>query len=361
MYHFIINPASSSGNGIKIWQEVEKILIEKNIEYDSHLTSSSLDALNYAKELTSASKDLDNSYSVNTSNSPDTGNLLDNSKESSNKIKTGNGKESHLNTIVIIGGDGTVNAVVRGIEDYSKVTLGYIPAGSSNDLARDLKIPTNTLEAINAVLAPKEYTLMDICELEYELTREDNSLDYDFSSQEKEGKSNFNVSCGIGYDAAICLEANKSKLKEILNKLHLGKLVYVIIALKQLAATKKCSCVITLDDKREIKIDSFFFVATMIHKFEGGGFMFCPDANYKDQILNICTVGDIAKHMVLRILPTAYNGKHVKFKGINTYTAKKVSITTDRPCALHTDGEVLGLYDKITITQNEKQLRIIIR
>lgn len=325
MYHFIVNPSSSSGNGMNIWKDVQKIIDKKEVQYDIHLTTSGFDAVEYARKLTS-----------------------DESLES-----------NHLFMIVVIGGDGTLNAVVRGISDYSKVTIGYIPAGSSNDLARDLKIPSDYEAALSAVLSPKEYALMDIGELEYELTCE--SDDATIASQEKIGKTNFTVSCGIGFDAAICLEANQSKLKEVLNKIHLGKLVYVIIALKQLAAAKKCQCKVILDDKREIKMDNFYFVATMIHKYEGGGFMFCPEANYKDKILNVCTVGDIAKPMVLRILPTAYNGKHVRFKGINTYSAKKVSIKTDRPCALHTDGEVVGLYDKITITQDAKQIRMIIR
>ena len=42
--------------------------------------------------------------------------------------------------IIIIGGDGTINEVINGLRDFSKVRLGVIPAGSGNDFARELKI-----------------------------------------------------------------------------------------------------------------------------------------------------------------------------------------------------------------------------
>ena len=51
--------------------------------------------------------------------------------------------EEHL--IVALGGDGTVNEVINGILDCSKVVFGYIPTGSGNDFTRALKIPTLSL------------------------------------------------------------------------------------------------------------------------------------------------------------------------------------------------------------------------
>lgn len=174
-------------------------------------------------------------------------------------------------------------------------------------------------------------------------------------------KKNFGVSTGLGYDAAICHEALHSSMKLFLNKLHLGKLTYVGIALKQLAKTKKNGCTVILDDARQIRFDRFYFVTCMIHKFEGGGFMFCPDANYNDGVLNVCVAGNLSKLSVLRIIPTAYSGKHTRFRGINTYQAKKVTIIADTPSPVHSDGESCGILSEITMTQEKKQIRVIIR
>ena len=44
----------------------------------------------------------------------------------------------------------------------------------------------------------------------------------------------FAVSAGIGFDAAVCHQVNRSKLKKILNKVGLGKLTYLGVALNQM-------------------------------------------------------------------------------------------------------------------------------
>jgi YegS/Rv2252/BmrU family lipid kinase len=56
--------------------------------------------------------------------------------------------------VVVRGGDGTFSEVVSGVMTLQKQPLlGYIPAGSTNDLARTLRIPiNNNAEAIDVIL-----------------------------------------------------------------------------------------------------------------------------------------------------------------------------------------------------------------
>ena len=123
MLHIIYNPQSSTGNGLKIWNEAKKILEKDNIPYKLYETTSVGSAKMYAKDITA---------------------------------------DDENDVIVVIGGDGTLNEVFNGIRDYSKVTLGYIPSGSGGDFARDLGISTDPEKAIAAVLHPKEYKMMDV-------------------------------------------------------------------------------------------------------------------------------------------------------------------------------------------------------
>ena len=53
-----------------------------------------------------------------------------------------------MDMVVCCGGDGTFNETITGLLD-SKVDIpvGYIPAGSTNDFATSLKLPTNILQA----------------------------------------------------------------------------------------------------------------------------------------------------------------------------------------------------------------------
>lgn len=56
-------------------------------------------------------------------------------------------------TVVAVGGDGTLNEVIAGLLPLEKhPKLGYLPQGSTNDFAASLHIPGNPAEAADAVV-----------------------------------------------------------------------------------------------------------------------------------------------------------------------------------------------------------------
>ena len=62
-------------------------------------------------------------------------------------------KAGEMDLIVCCGGDGTFNETVSGIlQSGVDVPVGYIPAGSTNDFAASLKLPTNPLQAAQFIL-----------------------------------------------------------------------------------------------------------------------------------------------------------------------------------------------------------------
>lgn len=307
MYHFIINPCSRSGRGLKIWKEtVEPKLHEYGVSYRNYFSEKPGDVARLAGEIIFATQ----------------------------------GKPL---TLVILGGDGTVNEALSGMTDTSNITLGYIPTGSSNDLARDLNIPKDPLEALELILHKGSAHTMDLGAVTY-----------------ADGETRpFIVSCGIGFDAAVCEEALHSKMKNVFNKLGLGKLTYLGIALKQLFSAKAITGRLTLDDNEPVNMKTLLFVACMLHRFEGGGFMFCPDADASDGILDLCAVGGLPKLLILFALPTAFKGKHYRFKGITPYRAKTLTIETSAPLWIHTDGEVARKSDRITVTCRHGAVKMI--
>ncbi|MCM1057414.1 MAG: diacylglycerol kinase family lipid kinase [Firmicutes bacterium] len=310
MYHIIINPASRSGKGLKIWKDqVEPALGRGGVEYRAYFSEQAGDVAKIAGKILS-----------NVSNA-----------------------DSDPVSLIILGGDGTVNEAIQGMPDTSKVILGYIPTGSSNDLARDLGIPTDPTAALDLILHSGTACSMDL-----------GTVTYSDGSRRR-----FAVSCGIGFDAAVCEEALRSRAKKVLNKIGLGKLTYLSIALKQLFAAKAISGRLVLDDKTPVEIGNILFTACMLHRFEGGGFMFSPDADATDGVLNLCAVGDISKALILYALPTAFEGKHYRFNGITPYQAKKVTIEVSSPLWVHTDGEVTRKSSSITVTCEQNALRII--
>ena len=103
MYYFIINPNARCGRGKNVWKKLERILERENAQYQAYITEKPGDAKVFARKLTEGCR------------------------------------EPHV--IVAVGGDGTVNEILDGLSFCSPVTLGYIPAGSGNDLARSLRLP----------------------------------------------------------------------------------------------------------------------------------------------------------------------------------------------------------------------------
>lgn len=303
MYTFIVNPHSRSGEGAKTWKEVHSILKEQAIPFEVYFT-------HYQRHATSIMRTL-TSDSVN-------------------------------RTVIILGGDGTINEAINGIEDFNHLTLGYIPTGSGNDFARGYSLPANPREALHYIVHAPHIRLMDIGELSY-----------------KNKKRRFAVSCGIGYDAGICHEAVVSKLKPVLNHFHLGKLTYALIAIRQLLFLTPYECTVILNNEETHHFSHCYFVSAMNHRYEGGGVQFGPHANPEDHLLSICAIADVPKWKLLFLLAAALFGKHTHFKGSYLYNCKQISIQYAGAMPVHTDGEPVFLQKNISATCISERLRII--
>ena len=319
MYYIIVNPASKSGRGAKVWSIIEPVLIEKDIEYKVFFSRETGHVTKLVRDL------------------------------SASVLKAGS---EIILKLIVLGGDGTLNEVLQGISDFSRVQVGYIPSGSSNDISRDLKFSKDPLEILENILSCQRPHLMDIGFLACEQAPSLRHASAPF-------RRNFAVSCGIGFDAAVCREALNSRFKDLLNKTGLGKLTYLFIALKQVILARKSTCTILLDEKEPIRLSKFLFVTGMVHQYEGGGFKFCPGANFQDGLVDVCVVGNIPKWLGFAALPTAFKGTHTRFKGIDCYTAAKVRIIVSEPMWVHTDGEVsIQSYD-ITLSCKQQVLQFL--
>ncbi len=283
MYHFIINPNSRTGTGIRIWQELVPLLAGQDVPYKEYMTRGTGDASNIARNITADEK-------------------------------------AHI--IIIVGGDGTINEVIQGIIHPEKITLGYIPTGSSNDFARSFAIPTEPQKALDMILHPKHFTQLDIGVLRYQ-----------------DQSRRFCVSAGIGFDASICHEALHSRLKERLNRLGLGKLTYACIAVKQLFLYKPGNIVVTLDGQQTKAYEKVYFASVMNQPYEGGGLKMAPEARADDGFLDVMIVEHYARPVILCMLPTAFFGLHTKFRHVHVHRCQRVTIQRNHPGHVHTDGE----------------------
>jgi YegS/Rv2252/BmrU family lipid kinase len=308
MYHFIINPKSSSGRGIRFWWVVKDELEKQGIAYTFAFT----ERVGHAAEL---ARQICTEY---------------------NGIKN----------IVILGGDGTVNEVINGIDQYDEVLLGYIPSGSSNDLARSLKISKDPLIALSHILSPSRFQYLDYGKMSFPGTEHPDRK--------------FICSSGIGYDAAVCYEVQQSPLKKSLNRFGAGKFVYFAIAIKQIFSTPLMTATVIADGKEMGSFKKTLLISNMIHKYEGGGLLMAPSADPTDGKLSITLVHGLSRAKIFLLMPTIISGKHIKYRGVESFPCSDIEIRTDMDTAVHTDGEVPAIGSHIQVRCISGQVRMIL-
>ena len=309
MLYIIVNPSSKTGLGKKCFEELKQKLNANHILYEVEYTDKKKGAkLAVAKFVELMKTDVDDKP-----------------------------------VLAVLGGDGTMNGVVSELEKIDeniftnqKIAIEYLPTGSSNDLARSLHMKMDTDDFVRRY---KDY-------------KDGNTkphLDYGQLTVENGKKFNFTVSCGIGFDAAVCKEALDSPIKKALNRIHLGKLTYVAIALKEIFTGKLTSLTLTLDEGRSHHFDKVLFAVAMIEPYEGGGIKMTPMADCHDGKFDIMVVHDIKNWQMLYLLPLAFFGAHTKAKQISFFQSTSAKIKVEDPLVVHADGEYCGTVNEIEV------------
>ena len=320
-YYFICNPVSQSGKGIKIWNEVEKYLKEQSIDYEVLFSERSGHISELMKKVTT--EHLNDETPVN---------------------------------VIILGGDGTLDEALQGIADFSKVNIGYVPTGSGNDFARALSYESGAVENIKHILSIKEPKIYDLGKLEYMSVSDDRTC---IAGKDINPVRYFDVSCGIGFDAAICERALASKVKDFLNRIGLGKLIYGLISVKLIFGDVKPKATIIFDEGESIEFDKLRFIVGMNTCYEGGGYKFAPAAVPDDGYLDICVFNNMSPLEAISVIPKAAKGTHVSNKHVGQFHAKSYEVKSEIPLWVHTDGEVYTKSDHIRVSVVPGALRFL--
>ncbi len=304
MLYCLINPSSQSRKGIRTWRRIEKEIIKEKIPYKSIITKSMEDVVKAARILTT-----------------------DNEKKQ----------------LIIIGGDGTLNAFVNGIVHFDCIEIGYLPVGSGNDFARGMGITKNYKEELQLILHD----------------RRRRHIFYGIANFSSGREQRFLVSSGIGYDARVCYDVDCSKFKKIFNLLHCGRIIYLFTGVRYLLRADTFGGTLNVDGEDKIRGDHFLFCSFHMLPYEGGGFNFCPDQRPEQNKLHICSVEGVAKWKIPFIIPQALAGTHIYRKGISIFQCREASIVADTPQYIHRDGETDHKYERMKVTVSDEQITFL--
>jgi len=210
---------------------------------------------------------------------------------------------------VVMSGDGLIGAV-GGALAGSGTTLGIVPSGRGNDLARVLGIPADPAGAVG-VLAAGAVRDIDVGEANGE---------------------RFLCIASAGFDSDANAIANRAKIIR-------GNLVYAYAALRALLAWEPARFTVKIGE--ESKRFSGYTIAAANNRAYGGGMMLAPDADPTDGELDIVMVGEVSKTRFLRNLPKVFKGTHVDQDEVTVVRAPRVELSASRPFAVYADGEHL--------------------
>lgn len=237
-------------------------------------------------------------------------------KDNSARDEAKRAAEAGFELIVAAGGDGTINEVVNGIAGLKKrPKMAVIPAGTTNDYARALKISReDPVEAAKIIL--KNQTIpMDI------------------------GKSNdvyfANIAAG-GSMTELTYEV-PSVYKSIL-----GYLAYLVKGAELLPRVKPIDMHIEYDDGvYDGKVSMFFLAMT---NSVGGMEQIAPDKQFGDGKFTLIVVKTSNLKDILHLIALTLKGGHTNNKNIiytNTENVKISPIKDDR-IMINLDGEYGG-------------------
>ena len=252
--------------------------------------------------------------------------------------------------LLVVGGDGTINEVLNGITDFDKVRFGVIPTGSGNDFGRNLKLPKT----------PKE-SLREICACIRKDQRGEALYRIDLGQVSWEGCEKpriFGISSGLGLDALVCKKALHSRLKQVLNRFHLGKLTYLALTVQSLFTMETANAKVVTEHGGYI-LPKMIFAAAMNLPAEGGGVPMAPHASVQDGLLSLGSASGIAKWQTFFLLPFLVAAKQEHINGFTIRNEKGFRLILDKPMVLHADGEYCADVTRVEFRCLEKKLWLL--
>lgn len=234
--------------------------------------------------------------------------------------------EEHEPFIVAGGGDGTINGVVNGLVP-GRATLGVLPLGTANVLAKELRI-RSLHEAVEKIVGQR-------------------SRPVSVGKLESAGKTTyFLLMAGVGFDGAV-VEGVRLAEKRLV-----GKGAYFFSALRVLAGWDRQMFSICIDGNEMLCHGAVICNASRY----GGNFILAPEAEIFTSDLQVVCVKNSRLTTYLRLIAGLAAGR-VSGEGLAVVRGREIEISGEKAVQLDGDFHCRG---PVRITSVENFLNIIV-
>lgn len=219
--------------------------------------------------------------------------------------------EPDVERLLVAGGDGTLNEVINGLPDPSRIPVVLFPLGTSNVMAQELALPNN-LESIVTTLERGNIRRVDMGII---------------------GDHRFLLFVSVGLDAMVMEKVLQNKRNRG------GYSRYIFPVLKVLAHYHPPHLRITVDDDGDLK-GGMVLVGNTRHY--GGIFSIADRGRCDSGHLDICIVSKGTFTSLARYYFAAARGRVSQDRKIHYVTGTRIRIESAEPVAVQVDGDYFG-------------------
>lgn len=229
--------------------------------------------------------------------------------------------------VVAVGGDGSVNDIVTGLIG-TDTSLGIIPKGSGNGMARTMQIPMNEEEAIEVI--NKGNTI---------------KMDIGYANERP-----FISNAGVAFDALISRKFAKSTRR--------GFAMYSWLVTKYMWSYNEWDWNITIDGKH-LKEKAFIVCVANGRQF-GYNFQIAPDANWTDGLFDLIIINKFPKILSAAIVVRAMTGTLTSSPYVKHYRGKDIIISHPELKLMQTDGDAHQCTNKVHFKMVHSAQKVIV-
>jgi YegS/Rv2252/BmrU family lipid kinase len=223
--------------------------------------------------------------------------------------------EEGYKLVVAMGGDGTVEAVMRGLVG-SKARLGILPFGTENNVAKSLGIPEKVEDACT-LIASNSVRKLDIGQVKVK----------------KGVKTYFWELTVVGLAAALFPPARK------ILKGQISKIKDAADTLMQHENHSKVF--MKMDDDSRVEVETMLVVVSNTPMF-GKNFLVAPNASLEDGLLDVSVYPSFSKAELLTYYAAVMNEGYSENEKVQHYRVRKLEMKTKPPLEINADAIELG-------------------
>jgi diacylglycerol kinase (ATP) len=215
-----------------------------------------------------------------------------------------------VDSLVVCGGDGMVHLALQAVVG-SSTSLGVIPAGTGNDVARYLGISRSEPQRAADVIIGSRTRTIDVARV---------------------GSTYFVTVLAAGFDALVNERANKMAWPR-------GQMRYNLATLAELRVFRPLPYTLCLDGTtlhREAMLGAVGNGPSF-----GGGLRITEGAEIDDGWLDVVVIGPMSKLELVRTYPKLYTGTHVRHPQYEHHRVRSVTVAAPGIVG-YADGERLG-------------------